>query len=223
MSAAAGDDLVVIALVIPKGKFANHLISCLHTVQSRQGLRRGREAALQRAMAGQQGDGPAGWPFMNVGNVNQQQANLQSAALTQALAVAQSGQQDLYAAVKDTEAEYTGAGGGGYGGQWPCTSGGDGGDGGGSHQSVGSGGRLDPQVLASKLASAREKNRLAQQRFRERQKAKKQEEGQQCRVLELEMEEVSGGGGHMCGRRVGQRKTMPVTVLAAVLAAAGVC
>ena len=187
-----------------------------------------REAVHATGMAGQHGDGPAAWqPFLtNVGgstSQQQQQAVLQPAECGQAEALVL-GQQALYAAVNadGPQAVYTGGGGGGYGGQWPsCYS--DGGGGGGSPQSAVSGGRLDPQVLASKLASAREKNRLAQQRFRERQKAKKQEEGQQCRVLELEMEEVSGGGGHMCGRRVGQRKTMPVTVLAAVLAAAGVC
>lgn len=55
-------------------------------------------------------------------------------------------------------------------------------------------GRLDPETMAAKLAAAREKNRLAQQRFRERQRAKQREAGEQCDQLLREMEEVGAGG-----------------------------
>ncbi|KAL4458239.1 hypothetical protein ABPG75_013104 [Micractinium tetrahymenae] len=54
---------------------------------------------------------------------------------------------------------------------------------------VGSG-RLDPETMAAKLAVAREKNRLAQQRFRERQRAKQREAGEQCDHLQREMQEL---------------------------------
>ncbi|KAL4422095.1 hypothetical protein ABPG77_001563 [Micractinium sp. CCAP 211/92] len=51
-------------------------------------------------------------------------------------------------------------------------------------------GRLDSETMAAKLAAAREKNRLAQQRFRERQRAKQREAGEQCDQLLREMEEL---------------------------------
>lgn len=44
--------------------------------------------------------------------------------------------------------------------------------------------------MAAKLAAAREKNRLAQQRFRERQRAKQREAGEQCDQLLNEMEKL---------------------------------
>lgn len=49
---------------------------------------------------------------------------------------------------------------------------------------------MDPQVMAAKLAAAREKNRLAQQRFRERRRQRQQEAGQQCEVLQEEIEQL---------------------------------
>lgn len=48
----------------------------------------------------------------------------------------------------------------------------------------------DPQAVAAKAAAAREKNRLAQQRFRERHRAMQKEAGAQCEVLAAEIEEV---------------------------------
>lgn len=58
---------------------------------------------------------------------------------------------------------------------------------------------MDPQVMAAKLAAAREKNRLAQQRFRERRRQRQQEAGQQCEVLQEEIEQVRCRGGSWVG------------------------
>ena len=58
-----------------------------------------------------------------------------------------------------------------------------GGDGGGAS-------RLTPAVMAEKLAAAREKNRLAQQRFRERQRAKQREADDAEAALLRELDEV---------------------------------
>jgi hypothetical protein len=57
------------------------------------------------------------------------------------------------------------------------------------------GGRLDAATMAAKLAAAREKNRLAQQRFRERQRVRQKEAGEQCEVLQEQIEEVSSWFG----------------------------
>lgn len=60
--------------------------------------------------------------------------------------------------------------------------------------------RLDPAAQAAKLAAAREKNRLAQQRFRERQRIKQKVAGAQCIVVAKHIEEV---GGHARAARPG--------------------
>jgi hypothetical protein len=51
-------------------------------------------------------------------------------------------------------------------------------------------GRLDPATMAAKLSAAREKNRLAQQRFRERQREKQKAAGEQYEVLQEQIVEV---------------------------------
>ncbi|KAL4854893.1 Protein-ribulosamine 3-kinase [Chlorella vulgaris] len=52
------------------------------------------------------------------------------------------------------------------------------------------GGRLDPATMAAKLSAAREKNRLAQQRFRERQREKQKAAGEQYEVLQEQIVEM---------------------------------
>ncbi|KAI3435673.1 hypothetical protein D9Q98_001731 [Chlorella vulgaris] len=51
-------------------------------------------------------------------------------------------------------------------------------------------GRLDPATMAAKLSAAREKNRLAQQRFRERQREKQKAAGEQYEVLQEQIVEM---------------------------------
>ena len=53
----------------------------------------------------------------------------------------------------------------------------------------------DPATTAAKLAAAREKNRLAQQRFRKRQRAKQKQAGEQCEEMQREMDQVWPCGG----------------------------
>jgi hypothetical protein len=48
----------------------------------------------------------------------------------------------------------------------------------------------DPAGAAAKAAAIREKNRLAQQRFRERQRLKEAEADEQCAALQLQIDEV---------------------------------
>ena len=62
--------------------------------------------------------------------------------------------------------------------------------GGGQQGGAQSAGRLDPATMAAKLASAREKNRAAQQRFRARQREKQKQAGEQCTVLQEQIDEV---------------------------------
>lgn len=56
---------------------------------------------------------------------------------------------------------------------------------------------VDAEAQA-KLAAARERNRLAQQRFRERQRAKAKMAGEQCEVLQQEIEQVRLRGAPSC-------------------------
>lgn len=53
--------------------------------------------------------------------------------------------------------------------------------------------------MAAKLAAAREKNRLAQQRFRERRRLRQQQAGEQCEVVQQEIDQVRLGSGSRSG------------------------
>ena len=60
----------------------------------------------------------------------------------------------------------------------------------------------DAATMAAKLAAAREKNRLAQQRFRERQRAKQKQAGEQCEEMQREMDQVRPCGGALADARL---------------------
>jgi hypothetical protein len=69
-------------------------------------------------------------------------------------------------------------------------SGGGGGSVGGEQRSSQTAARLDPVTMAAKLATAREKNRAAQQRFRARHREKQKQAGEQCTLLQEQIAEV---------------------------------
>lgn len=75
--------------------------------------------------------------------------------------------------------------------------------------------RPDPAAQAAKLAAAREKNRLAQQRFRERQRARQKVAGAQCIVVAKDIEQV--------GRQTGPRLRSQPSGRPVALASSAAC